>query len=393
MNPNNQDDNASQFVDTNQTSSGFTPATASFNSTNAGIANLSPDAIEDMEVDKAQVINDNLNLKLGLSLPPAITQDEIPLYNSFFDLMRNMYKWEMLSDEEIDIYYKRFIPTTVEEKQQINSDLDRLYRTKLSENLVIQQYLDEEENFQEWQDLFDSLDPVSQEKLIYYIQTNQEMPKELLEKVVEEERKAMEIGVDGEPDLIIDEETEAYAKKNLEKVLNRRGFSASTLTSKDVSELVNARNSQPAQIPVRPNIPPVRVPNRTANAQFVQPNSETFPVQEIQPTANFQPNIQQSMQAQSSYQNNQVQNGFSPQFQQVNLPNIQVPVQQNMPVQPNPQAAPIQQNIPPSYPTSYPQFNNADASTAQRPINTLPKPIAGLNRPPKGLDDLLGNHK
>ena len=79
---------------------------------------------------------------------------------------------------------------------------------------------------EEMENLLDQMEPIDQENLIYYIQNGQAMPPELLAKVKAE----MEREDEGDQTVsITDEEAEAFASKNIAKVLARGGFSASTI--------------------------------------------------------------------------------------------------------------------------------------------------------------------
>lgn len=344
-------DNQSPIQSTN--TSGFTPSNANFiNTQNSGLNNISSEQLEDMKDRESDSLNLHIDSQLGLTIPQQTSSEDIFQFKAFFELMRNMFKWEMLSQEQISVYYRKFITLNISQRESIISQLQSLYAEKLEDNLVVDEYFDQEEAVQILEDALDELEPIAQEKLIYAFQNNQEMPKDLVEKLQNE------LDEEGNEDI----EAEAFAKKNLEKVLSRKGFNASTLTSADISELVNNANSSARPAPIPANLPNVRVPSRQSVA------TQTLPV-----SGSLSP--QNPLQDYSSpVENNEYNESLASQ----NFTSNVQPVQQN--------TQPINSNQPNN---SYGQ--NVQPLQVPAGPKTFPKPIAGISRTPKGLDDLL-NH-
>jgi|GEM_PF-6313697 hypothetical protein len=257
MNDNNQNPQ-------NSTSpQGFTPSTASFGGSISPATALgaSPEMLNDLAVKKNEQEDMALNQLLGLNIPETITDsNQKNVYLAFISTLRNMYRWEMLSKENITKYFQTFLNLAPEKQSALSTEMEELFNTKLAENLIVEEYLQEENEVEEMENLLDQMEPIDQENLIYYIQNGQAMPPELLAKVKAE----MEREDEGDQTVsITDEEAEAFASKNIAKVLARGGFSASTLTSKDIQGIVNQNNSPALRnIPVRPNLPAVKVPTR-----------------------------------------------------------------------------------------------------------------------------------
>ena len=417
MNQDNQNPEITNPSSTNSYSnsnipSGFTPANAIFNgdssstnvNNNSGVLNnLSAEAIEDMEVQKTEVINRNLDNQLGLVYPSDMQEEEQILYKAFFGIMRNMYKWEMLTAEYVSGYYQKFQPLNLSQKQTINRDLEEIYRAKQDENLLLQQYFDVKENDEAWQDLFDSLDAEGQEKLIYYAQTGQQMPADILAKV----KAQLASELEGEE--VTDQEASAFAQKNIQKILSRGGFSASTLTSKDISDIVNsgsnnsAANPSSQPRPISPQIP-VRVPQRVMppvnsnlnsqqldNSGLGQSNNQNFAGNTNNQVTNNQNNFQPSQLGQQ-FSNNNAGNNFSNQQQSNQSQNV-------LDTMPFDQAKNLMGNTQFNQPRNSNNSNqnfNSDQNTGSKLQNlpggrSFPKPIGGISHPPKGLNELLNN--
>jgi hypothetical protein len=339
MNDNNQNP---QNLNSSQ---GFTPSNASFGGSVSPATTLgaSPEMLNDLAVKKNEQEDMALNQLLGLNVPETITEDnQKNVYLAFVSTLRNMYRWEMLSKENVTKYFQIFINLVPEKQSALSIEMEELYNTKLAENLIIEEYLQEENEVEEMENLLDQMEPIDQENLIYYVQNGQAMPPELLAKV-KAEMEQEDAGDDSVS--ITDEEAEAFASKNIAKVLARGGFSASTLTSKDIQGIVNQNNSPVLKnIPVRPNIPAVKVPTRLTTPQ----NTIQSPVSEPSQIP------QQDVPAPSGldFQQTQAMTGYSAQ----------------RPVNANPS-----------------ENSNILPNGGQR---TFPKPI-GISHPPKGLDDLL----
>jgi hypothetical protein len=338
MNDNNQNP-------VNSTSpQGFTPSTASFGASVSPATTLgaSPEMLNDLAVKKNEQEDIALNQLLGLNIPETITDsNQKNVCLAFVSTLRNMYRWEMISKENITKYFQTFLNLAPEKQSALSTEMEELFNTKLAENLIVEEYLQEENEVEEMQDLLDQMEPIDQENLIYFVQNGQAMPPELLAKVKAE----MEREDEGDQTVsITDEEAEAFASKNIAKVLARGGFSASTLTSKDIQGIVNQNNSPVLRnIPVRPNIPPVKVPTRLTTSQNIDQNPVSSPSQ-LPP--------QDVVPSGLDFQQTQAMTGYSGQR---------------------------------TANTSPSENSNILPSGNQR---SFPKPI-GISHPPKGLDDLL----
>lgn len=323
-------------------SQGFSPSTTSFGGSIGPATSLgaSPEMLNDLAVKKNEQEDMALNQLLGLNIPDTISDiNQKNVCVAFVSTLRNMYRWEMLSKENVAKYFQTFLGIAPEKQSALSTEMEELYNTKLAENLIIEEYLQEEKEVEEMQDLLDQMEPADQENLIYFVQNGVAMPPELLAKV-----KA-EMEEDGDTVSITDEEAEAFASKNIAKVLARGGFSASTLTSKDIQGIVN-QNSSPVlrNLPVRPNIPPVKVPARFTTPQ----NTTQSPVSEPSQI----PPQDVAIPTGLDFQQTQAMTGYSGQRSANSNPS------ENSNILPN---------------------------GGQR---AFPKPI-GISHPPKGLDDLL----
>lgn len=326
-------------------SQGFSPSTASFGGSIGPATSLgaSPEMLNDLAVKKNEQEDMALNQLLGLNIPDKITDiNQKNVCVAFVSTLRNMYRWEMLSKENVAKYFQTFLGIAPEKQSALSTEMEELYNTKLAENLIIEEYFQEENEVEEMENLLDQMEPIDQENLIYYIQNGQAMPPELLAKVKAEMEQEAE-GV--ETVSITDEEAEAFARKSIAKVLARGGFSASTLTSKDIQGIVNQNNSPVLKnIPVRPNIPAVKVPTRFAAPQNTDQSS-------VSSTSQL-PAQEEPAPSGLDFQQTQAMTGYSGQRSANSNPS---------------------------------ENSNILPSGNQR---TFPKPI-GISHAPKGLDDLL----
>jgi hypothetical protein len=295
-----------------------------------------------------------LNKELGLIIPSGVLTETIPHWIAFFRTVRLMYMSELIKKEMVREMLNDFISIPDQNKPDFNRNLadfaevqanrkgqlDELFQTKMMEDDL---------NY-----LVKILPEDMGQKLMYYVNTGEEMPEDMMDDM---EQEAV-IGGD-----------ELAAEKLRRALGGRSKFDASSLEEggqvlmpTDIADRFDLDEMQDTPLPSNSTLP-----QRTPTLSPVLPKMPMQPSQAVQP---------------SQYPNNQARPALGtirPARPQVSQ-NIS-PVQQNGVIRPS-SPAPVRDELDP-----YGEFLNDTPTSNQIPTNNV---AAGIHASkPKGLDDLV----